>query len=125
MQQADLKTRQTPPPQNRPEDYGALTSFYRSLIDVITVLSIACASEVQNAPVYTESRRRPILVLWKGVLADLCLLQCVFKNAYAKNVGLVGKMPRDIVEPSVVAQRHNEARSAYPQTCLWLCCHVA
>ena len=39
------------------QDMMALGIFYRSLVDVIKVLSIACADEAQGAPVYTESRR--------------------------------------------------------------------
>ena len=89
----------------------ALGIFYRSLVDVIKVLSIACADEAQGAPVYTESRRRPILQLWKGVLADLSALQSIFKYAYQHDSTIIGRVPPDVIEPRVAVQIYNRVHS--------------
>lgn len=69
-------------------------------------------TQAQGAPVYTESRRRPILHLWKGVLADLSALQAILKYAYQHNNPLVGRMSSELIEPPNALRIFNKVSAA-------------
>ena len=64
-----------------------VNKFYEYLLDSIKVLSIACADEAGVAPTDTKDRRKPILVLWKSILSDLCSIQSVFE--YGVSLGIL------------------------------------
>ena len=55
--------------------------------------------------------RRPILQLWKGVLADLSALQSIFKYAYQHDSTIIGRVPPDVIEPRVAVQIYNRVLS--------------
>ena len=57
-----------------------LRRFYDKLLQVITVLQVACEKEDTEAPRDSRSTRRPNLELWVSVLANLTSLQCVFQK---------------------------------------------
>ena len=69
-----------------PKQKDDSVQFYSFLLDCITTLSIACAEEAVLAPVDTLNTRRPVLLLWKKVLADLRILQGVLHHAFAQGI---------------------------------------